>query len=642
LTIANPAIDAPTIAGEPPGRWMLARALAVLLAVDGLARLVLLIFAIGAAAPFIHWPLGRFDVSYLAVTRGVLAYALLAAVPLVLAWAMLRRPPWLGAAAPVLCLAALLFELHLAIFGQFGRRALGLHLFGTRELYLQLGTAVILLSAAAFAAWAARTGAPTASTFRPSRYTRSAGLLLAFLGIVQLVLPDFTLAPAAAYAWDAAWVLWRFAFTTSDIVAERFRIVVDVLTYGATGAAALIAGVGLVRRASWAIPVGIVVCTFGLALNLQGFGCFGCGNSSGMLGTSYALWMAVILIMLVASRQKPRRQAAAAGAVPAAAAPAAETAISSTIPDGDGWRVALLASLQATGVERPRRHWARYALGMVILVGIGASTTLFARHGLPGLLRGEPARVQYAILGLWYAGGMFVVTPFLAAGRRALIAMRAKSASDELASAGARRPILYLRSFEIDEDTSRPSILEFFGILLATSTPEQKLAQQLSRVGPVIAIGRPGEALPPLGAARFYVTDELWKQKVADAAAASRLVVWTSGVSEGLRWEISYLLRSLSMERLVLWAHPHLVVKRRGREPEWSRFLKALGAMFPKPFPATLGTTELFVFAQDGAPVPVKPKLGLVHRLLRPLLGALVPALKAMLAMKGLAASRAA
>jgi hypothetical protein len=258
-----------------------------------------------------------------------------------------------------------------------------------------------------------------------------------------------------------------------------------------------------VRRASWAIPVGIVVCVFGLALNLRALGRFGFGNGSGMLGTSYALWMAAILIMLIASRPKPRgrRQTAAVAAVPAAVvAPAADAAISSTIPDGDGWRAALLASLQATGVERPRRHWARYALGMVILVGIGTSSTLFARHGF----RGEPARVQYAILGLWYAGGMFVVTPFLAAGRRALIAMRAKSASDELASAGARRPILYLRSFEIDEDTSRPSILEFFGILLATSTPEQKLAQQLSRVGPVIAIGRPGEALPPLGAARFY------------------------------------------------------------------------------------------------------------------------------------------
>jgi hypothetical protein len=562
----------------------------------------------------------------------------------VLAWAMLRRPTWLGVVAPVLGLAALLFELHLAIFGEFGVRLAGLHLFGTRELYLQLGTAVILLSAAAFTALAARTGVPTVSTFRPSRYTRSAGLLLAFLGIVQLVLPDFTIAPAAAHPWDAAWVLWRLV-PLSHLVDERFRIAVDVLAYGATGAAALAAGVGLVRRASWAIPVGIVVCVFGLALNLQALGRFGFGNGSGMLGTSYALWMAAILIMLIASRPKPRgrRQTAAVAAVPAAVvAPAADAAISSTIPDGDGWRAALLASLQATGVERPRRHWARYALGMVILVGIGTSSTLFARHGLPSLLRGEPARVQYAILGLWYAGGMFVVTPFLAAGRRALIAMRAKSASDELASAGARRPILYLRSFEIDEDTSRPSILEFFGILLATSTPEQKLAQQLSRVGPVIAIGRPGEALPPLGAARFYVTDELWKQKVADVAAASRLVVWTSGVSEGLRWEISYLLRSLPTERLVLWAHPHLVVGRRGREAEWSLFLKALGAVFPKPFPATLGTTELFVFAQDGTPVPVKPKLGLVRRVLRSWFGALVPALKAMLAMKGLAAPRAA
>src|SRR6185437_13147335 len=111
--------------------------------------------------------------------------------PPVLAWAMLRRPTWLGVVAPVLGLAALPFELHLAIFGEFGVRLAGLHLFGTRELYLQLGTAVILLSAAAFTALAARTGVPTVSTFRPSRYTRSAGLLLAFLGIVQLVLPDF-------------------------------------------------------------------------------------------------------------------------------------------------------------------------------------------------------------------------------------------------------------------------------------------------------------------------------------------------------------------------------------------------------------------------------------------------------------------
>src|SRR5262249_29611446 len=84
------------------------------------------------------------------------------------------------------------------------------------------------------------------------------------------------------------------------------------------------------------------------------------------------------------------------------------------------------------------------------------------------------------------------------------------------------------------------------------------------------------------------------------------------------------------------------MVGRRGREAEWSRFLKTLGAVFPKPFSATLGPTELFVLAQDGTPGPVKPKLGLVRRLLRPLFGALVPALKAMLAMKGLSASRAA
>src|SRR5712671_4228646 len=105
----------------------------------------------------------------------------------------------------------------------------------------------------------------------------------------------------------------------------------------------------------------------------------------------------------------------------------------------------------------------------------------------------------------------------------------------------------------------------------------------------MFAAARPGERLPPLGAARFYVTDALWRQKVADVAKASQLVVWTSGVSEELRWEIAHLLADMPARKLVLWAHPHLTVEGAAREEEWSRFRTTLGGLFPKPLPATLG-----------------------------------------------------
>ena len=38
--------------------------------------------------------------------------------------------------------------------------------------------------------------------------------------------------------------------------------------------------------------------------------------------------------------------------------------------------------------------------------------------------------------------------------------------------------------------------------------PEQELAVLMGRLGPVVAIGKPGERLPELGAARLYVADD--------------------------------------------------------------------------------------------------------------------------------------
>jgi hypothetical protein len=122
----------------------------------------------------------------------------------------------------------------------------------------------------------------------------------------------------------------------------------------------------------------------------------------------------------------------------------------------------------------------------------------------------------------------------------------------------------------------------------------------------VIAIGKPDEELPSLGAARFYVAHDRWQQKVAEVVKVARLVLWTTGTTEGLRWEAKHLVESCPPDKLILWPHPNpLGLGGAAREREWSRFLVEMGAIFPRPLPATLGGIGFIHFAADWTPIPI-------------------------------------
>ena len=101
-----------------------------------------------------------------------------------------------------------------------------------------------------------------------------------------------------------------------------------------------------------------------------------------------------------------------------------------------------------------------------------------------------------------------------------------------------------------------------------------------------------------------------WQQKVADAAAAARYVVLTTGITEGLRWEIGHLVRNLPPEKLILWAHPQLLnLSRAEREREWTIFRELLGTLFRKPLPEKLGRTHFFRFDASGEPIRIEPEV---------------------------------
>ena len=127
-------------------------------------------------------------------------------------------------------------------------------------------------------------------------------------------------------------------------------------------------------------------------------------------------------------------------------------------------------------------------------------------------------------------------------------------AGDFIAS-DPRPPVIYLRSFQ--DDVKSP-VRGWYGILMKPLTwflPvsfEQDLAAIMNRLGPFVAIGKPGERVPELGAARFYVTDSEWQQRVSELIRKARLTVILSGTTSSLWWEIDHVMASVPPRQVVL------------------------------------------------------------------------------------------
>lgn len=112
-----------------------------------------------------------------------------------------------------------------------------------------------------------------------------------------------------------------------------------------------------------------------------------------------------------------------------------------------------------------------------------------------------------------------------------------------------RPPVLLLRSFE---DDGRPGDGEGTTFSDGFATFEEELVRTLSRRGPVIAIGRPGEEAPLSGAAREYVSHDAWKARVEQRMTAAQLVVLVMGDTPGLGWELAKVRAAGHLGKLLL------------------------------------------------------------------------------------------
>ncbi|MEU5211506.1 hypothetical protein [Streptomyces sp. NPDC020742] len=125
------------------------------------------------------------------------------------------------------------------------------------------------------------------------------------------------------------------------------------------------------------------------------------------------------------------------------------------------------------------------------------------------------------------------------------------------------RYVLYLRVF--DDDELRTALEAPLGtrtnLLRGLTAPhfhsyrtqEEQLADAFRRkVAPMVAVGRPDEKLPLVGARRLYLPLNDWQDTVLTLIRGAQLVVLVAGTRPGFMWELVQTVHDVSPERVLL------------------------------------------------------------------------------------------
>lgn len=186
------------------------------------------------------------------------------------------------------------------------------------------------------------------------------------------------------------------------------------------------------------------------------------------------------------------------------------------------------------------------------------------RGTMPFFLTGEP-------LTLWLA----VITTTTAIHLIRLDRRLGAVPASQVIRNNPTAPILYLRSF--DDDSLRLQLPYLSGsagfqdllVSLRGIRFEEFVTSRLARHGEVIAIGKPGEPLPLLGASRDYFAHSEWQAAIRNWMQLSQRVLMVVGRTEGVGWEFEELRRLGVEDKLILLFPPEPIPARQAR---WSQF----------------------------------------------------------------------
>lgn len=232
----------------------------------------------------------------------------------------------------------------------------------------------------------------------------------------------------------------------------------------------------------------------------------------------------------------------------------------------------------ADAVPRQNRAYGRFLLvtswvlrlGGGLAAGVGAHEplTIYSTASDPGY-NGPAPWVVVIISIVVTILGLLVLGAGLTMGRRARRHLvRVITSVSELRSGSY---VLYLRPFRQDLAaagiTPPQEVSPDMQILRSGRTHEEQLARMFRTFGPMVTVGRPGEALPEgSGACRFYLPGDDWQDPVRALIDGAGVILLGAGPGPGTIWEYAEVLRRRRLHRLVV-----LVT-----DPGWYAGFKAL------------------------------------------------------------------
>jgi len=124
-------------------------------------------------------------------------------------------------------------------------------------------------------------------------------------------------------------------------------------------------------------------------------------------------------------------------------------------------------------------------------------------------------------------------------------------------------------------------------------TSEQQLGKYLQYHGFFIAIGKPGEKIVTTGASRVYVTNEEWQQTVLDLLNESSFVVLQPSRTKGVWWEVEQVFNKAAPEKILL-----CLVNYHGFQDDYETFRLRMESLFPghPALPRSIGNESRIAF----------------------------------------------
>lgn len=135
---------------------------------------------------------------------------------------------------------------------------------------------------------------------------------------------------------------------------------------------------------------------------------------------------------------------------------------------------------------------------------------------------------------------------------------------------------LFLRSFNDDAMKFRapnPTVGKLSVFSGLSVRFEELVAFLVSDEWPLLAIGKPGESLPELGAVRTYISDADWQSEVEQTARRVGSIILVAGVTDGLSWELAHLAKWGLAQKVTILLPPV------DKSQAWNRLHRLLGQL---------------------------------------------------------------